>query len=746
MATRVNTPLAGEIWHLSIEDLFTPVQEAQRLGGDGPFVISLSVSTAPINVPKKPFDCCPDAHIYQIQVNEDGRTRYRLRLGPFVFEDDADAVLQEVREIYPAALTATACALDVRTIESMQAKVDSKRPQSRKPGRAAAEKAAADQAAAEIAAAEKAVADSIAAERAAQQHAAERLAAERAAAERAAQKLAAERAAAERALQKLAAEKLAAERAAAERAAAERAARQLAAERAAAERLAAERAAAERAAQKLAAEKLAAERAAAEKAAAEKAAAERAAAERAAAERAAQKLAAERAAAERLAAERAAAERAAQKLAAEKLAAERAAAARAAAERAAAERAAAERAAAERAAAERAAQRLAAEKAAAEKAAAEKAAAERAAAERAAQRLAAEKAAAEKAAAEKALAEKAAQKLAAERAAAEKMAAEKAAAARAAAERAEQKRAAEKLVAEVSIDIGPTVPKAAPLLTDVVARILKTKPVTDAAVPAPLLTEMVKPGRKGRAPKVAAAPVGAEFATRVIVVPAPKLTDQKAAILRPAASASPASTVPVLSQPAVLSQQPAVLAAMQPTIVATAAVPAAREVKQLNEPLPDLESTQTVRALTPPELEDHESSRWFVIQLALADHAFDPEAVPNLDIFSEYRLYSVAGLDQGRTVHALRLGFFTEEIAAVMVASYLGAHYNKPTIRRVSVAERERFAHQRVEARKDVGETGTHAVIEITDELVARRKRIAAAALSETASFNIGQSGLFPSR
>jgi hypothetical protein len=741
MATRVNTPLAGEIWHLSIEDLFTPVQEAQRLGGDGPFVISLSVSTAPINVPKKPFDCCPDAHIYQIQVNEDGRTRYRLRLGPFVFEDDADAVLQEVREIYPAALTATACALDVRTIESMQAKVDSKRPQSRKPGRAAAEKAAADQAAAEIAAAEKAVADSIAAERAAQQHAAERLAAERAAAERAAQKLAAERAAAERALQKLAAEKLAAERAAAERAAAERAARQLAAERAAAERLAAERAAAERAAQKLAAEKLAAERAAAERAAAEKAAAERAAAERAAAERAAQKLAAERAAAERLAAERAAAERAAQKLAAEKLAAERAAAARAAAERAAAERAAAER-----AAAERAAQRLAAEKAAAEKAAAEKAAAERAAAERAAQRLAAEKAAAEKAAAEKALAEKAAQKLAAERAAAEKMAAEKAAAARAAAERAEQKRAAEKLVAEVSIDIGPTVPKAAPLLTDVVARILKTKPVTDAAVPAPLLTEMVKPGRKGRAPKVAAAPVGAEFATRVIVVPAPKLTDQKAAILRPAASASPASTVPVLSQPAVLSQQPAVLAAMQPTIVATAAVPAAREVKQLNEPLPDLESTQTVRALTPPELEDHESSRWFVIQLALADHAFDPEAVPNLDIFSEYRLYSVAGLDQGRTVHALRLGFFTEEIAAVMVASYLGAHYNKPTIRRVSVAERERFAHQRVEARKDVGETGTHAVIEITDELVARRKRIAAAALSETASFNIGQSGLFPSR
>jgi hypothetical protein len=41
----------------------------------------------------------------------------------------------------------------------------------------------------------------------------------------------------------------------------------------------------------------------------------------------------------------------------------------------------------------------------------------------------------------------------------------------------------------------------------------------------------------------------------------------------------------------------------------------------------------------------------------------------------------------------------------------------------VSVAERERFADQRVEARKDVGATGKHAIIEITDELVARRRR-----------------------
>jgi hypothetical protein len=176
------------------------------------------------------------------------------------------------------------------------------------------------------------------------------------------------------------------------------------------------------------------------------------------------------------------------------------------------------------------------------------------------------------------------------------------------------------------------------------------------------------------------------------------------------------------------------LTSLQHVVVATAPVPAPREVKKLDEPLESLESTQTIRALTPKELEDNEASRWFVIQLALADHAFDPDAVPNLDIFREYRLYSVAGLDQGRVVHALRLGFFREEIGAVAVASYLAAYWDKPTIKRVSLAERERFSSQRVEARKDVGASGKHATIEITDELVARRRRSIKTAAVQTSN------------
>jgi hypothetical protein len=144
--------------------------------------------------------------------------------------------------------------------------------------------------------------------------------------------------------------------------------------------------------------------------------------------------------------------------------------------------------------------------------------------------------------------------------------------------------------------------------------------------------------------------------------------------------------------------------------------------------LPILDATQTVRALTQLELEDDHASHWFVIQLALAEDAFDPDAVPNLDIFSVYRLYSVAGIDQGRIVHALRLGFFSEEGAAGAVASYLAAYYDKPSIKRVSAAERERFADQRLQPRKEVGATGKHSVIEITSERFVRERRNAAPA------------------
>jgi hypothetical protein len=147
---------------------------------------------------------------------------------------------------------------------------------------------------------------------------------------------------------------------------------------------------------------------------------------------------------------------------------------------------------------------------------------------------------------------------------------------------------------------------------------------------------------------------------------------------------------------------------------------------QLSKPVPTLDTTQTVRTLTQLELEGDQASGWFVIQLALAEEAFDPEALPSLDIFNAYRLYSVAGIDQGRIVHALRMGFFSEEVGARAVASYLAAYYENPTVKRVNMAERQRFADQRLEPRKDVGATGKQAVIEITGERFVRDRRSSA--------------------
>ncbi len=191
----------------------------------------------------------------------------------------------------------------------------------------------------------------------------------------------------------------------------------------------------------------------------------------------------------------------------------------------------------------------------------------------------------------------------------------------------------------------------------------------------------------------------------------------------PVKPAAPAAVKPAGAAPAVV--QP-MLQGMTPTALKALLPPSARRVEALNQPLPNLESTQTLRPLTQLELEDDTVSRWFVIQLSLAEEGFDPDSLPNLDIFGEYRLYSVAGIDQGKVMHALRLGFFAEEGAAAAVASYLSAFYEKPAIKRISTAERDRFSDQRVEARMDVGATGRHAVIEITSERVVREKRTTA--------------------
>jgi hypothetical protein len=112
----------------------------------------------------------------------------------------------------------------------------------------------------------------------------------------------------------------------------------------------------------------------------------------------------------------------------------------------------------------------------------------------------------------------------------------------------------------------------------------------------------------------------------------------------------------------------------------------------VDEPLPDLDSTQTIRALTAEELDDETQPKWYAVQLAVSEQPINLETMPRLDIFAAYRLYSVATAGSGKILHHLRIGFFREEVSAEAVCGYLKTFFANPTVLRVSVAEHKRFS------------------------------------------------------
>ena len=495
MGTPINTPLTSEIWHLTIDDLLEPVPAAPCLGGPGPFVINLSASTAPISLPMKAVADHPGTHVYQIQRSEDRRVRYRLRLGPFETEKQAEALLPVVREIYPSALTASAEPEDLRAIETIKTRIE--------------------------------------------------------------------------------------------------------------------------------AQQLAAVRAAMSKAAAALPGSARSAAAPAAPSEPAPEPPASSAPADggdlpttpppawlALQAGRAA--------------------------------------------------------------------------------PAPQFAPARFSASARAFVPNAgfvgAPPIKSAPAAARPPAPAPAAAAPAA-----------------PAPAGPAVPRAAASAVPVSGL------PSESLIPV-LSDSMAVPRPATAALKPAAAPAPAP--TPAAAVPAPQPAHGAPAAAPAHAAAAPAqgaAPMPVTARPPAAPLAPPRAPAGAPRVSST--------------PISNFDMTQTLRPLTPTELEDASALRWFVIQLSCSEEAFDPDALPNLDIFSEYRLYSVASMDQGKLMHALRLGFFSEEAHAKAVAGYLGSFYDSPTVKRVSTAERTRFAQHRVEARKDIGATGKHAVIEITDERVIRPKR-----------------------
>lgn len=155
-----------------------------------------------------------------------------------------------------------------------------------------------------------------------------------------------------------------------------------------------------------------------------------------------------------------------------------------------------------------------------------------------------------------------------------------------------------------------------------------------------------------------------------------------------AAVAKPSSAKPSIPASTKAPQQNA--AAAHAKAVPMSAKPA-MQAKTSPAKHADLDSTQTIRALTTEELADEAQEKWFAIQLAASEQPVNLDAMPHLDIFEAYRLYSIATAGSGKIIHSLRLGFFKEAVSAEAVAGYLKTFFGSPSVLRISVAEQARF-------------------------------------------------------
>jgi hypothetical protein len=167
---------------------------------------------------------------------------------------------------------------------------------------------------------------------------------------------------------------------------------------------------------------------------------------------------------------------------------------------------------------------------------------------------------------------------------------------------------------------------------------------------------------------------------------------------------------------------------------------------------PDLDSTQTIRALTSEELNDDAQEKCFAIQLAASEQPVNLDTMPHLDIFEAYRLYSVAIAGSGKIVHSLRLGFFKEAVSAEAVAGYLKTFFSSPSVLRISVAEQTRFKDA-VPPKKPAPMADSKAQANVIELDSARASRVPTVTMevvpttksdtSATGSFKVNSTGSF---
>jgi hypothetical protein len=82
--------------------------------GEPLFVINLCAAMTPIDLTGQTLGDLNQYRVYQVSRMEDGRRRYRLRLGFFTTESHAEDVLASVRGRYATAFTSRLCEEDLK--------------------------------------------------------------------------------------------------------------------------------------------------------------------------------------------------------------------------------------------------------------------------------------------------------------------------------------------------------------------------------------------------------------------------------------------------------------------------------------------------------------------------------------------------------------------------------------------------------------------------------------------------------
>lgn len=106
----------------------------------------------------------------------------------------------------------------------------------------------------------------------------------------------------------------------------------------------------------------------------------------------------------------------------------------------------------------------------------------------------------------------------------------------------------------------------------------------------------------------------------------------------------------------------------------------------------DIDSTQTVRAVSLDELYDSHRAKCYAIQLVVSDRAVNLDTMPRLEAFASRRLYAIVGRQGNIQQFALRLGFFPDMDSAQAICDGLSNYFASPSVVRVSDAEQARFA------------------------------------------------------